>query len=531
MNASNLTRKDVKAERALFHKAMKRKQSYSTNLRTYFLCKTLPAQREIPPDPGCDKTNPARCPNTLNNQLPICRPTYKHCAANSGCVNPEKPFRCITGECVAHISYCVLPETNFSQNLLSNSNFASHSSCENQDFERCFDGVCRYKGTCSCLDYSGCRFNEFQCPDGTCTKSLMECAGFGNCPMNKPYMCSDLSCVSNIEICPTRTTDEAFPLKSLQFLGSDHVNFLSQRKVVLDNGNGYGGVNLIIMVNLENMYSPKFSPFYDSKSMNFEIERMHFGDKVAQDLPERLLQEIKNPAEKYFSKGGFHGQNLGKSTFKAEIENEHYKAVLQKLAADQNPKIYFKYVAKSRISKIKSRTTPAVKKILGSVYNKNFGVTIDDNISLRSVPVEIWTEGRMDNSENFNTPINGIFRVQDLVFVTKENFDDYFCLAFVDSYGEEWKCVSRASKNFTPRYNGPEDYLEKAQLNFRTVEYDIPFPGTFAVILYPQTELLGKPMHPCDHTQNPNCEPDPTSTKPRNLNKISPVIALQTKDL
>jgi hypothetical protein len=102
-------------------------------------------------------------------------------------------------------------------------------------------------------------------------------------------------------------------------------------------------------------------------------------------------------------------------------------AVLQQFAVDRNPKIFFKYVARSRISRIKSRTTAVVKKILGSVYNKNFGLTVDDHISLRSAPVEIWTEGRFDDSENFNTPIGGLFRVQDLVFVTKENFDDYFC--------------------------------------------------------------------------------------------------------
>lgn len=235
---SNLTRNDVKADRSILQRSLKLKQSYSSNLRTYFLCETQPSSRTIPPDPGCNKPNPARCPNTTSNQSPICRPTYTHCSANSGCVNPKKPFRCITGQCVSHISFCVLPETNFSQNLLSNSNFASHSSCESKNFERCFDGVCRFKGTCDCVEYSGCRFNEFQCPDGTCSKSLMECAGAGGCPMARPYLCSDLSCVGNVELCPIRTPDEAFPMKSLQFLGAEQANFLSQRKVVLDSGDG-----------------------------------------------------------------------------------------------------------------------------------------------------------------------------------------------------------------------------------------------------------------------------------------------------
>jgi hypothetical protein len=130
---------------------------------------------------------------------------------------------------------------------------------------------------------------------------------------------------------------------------------------------------------------------------------------------------------KFYAKSGWPGKNQGKPSFKAEVENDHYRAVLQQFAVDRNPKILFKYVARSRISRIKSRTTAAVKKILGSVYHKNFGLTVDDHISLRSAPVEIWTEGRFDDSENFNTPIGVLFRVQDLVFVTKENFDDYFC--------------------------------------------------------------------------------------------------------
>jgi hypothetical protein len=218
---SNLTRNDVQTDLSILHRSLKLKQTYSSNLRTFFLCQTPPSSRTIPPDPGCTSPTPARCPNTPYSQAPICRPTYTHCPSNSGCVSPKNPFRCITGQCVSHISYCVLPETNFSQN-----------------FERCFDGVYRFKGTCDCLGYSGCRFNEFQCPDGTCGKSLMECAGAGGCPMGRPYLCADLSCVGDVERCPVRTTDEAFPMKSLQFLGVVKADFRSGRKVVLDSGDG-----------------------------------------------------------------------------------------------------------------------------------------------------------------------------------------------------------------------------------------------------------------------------------------------------
>lgn len=100
----------------------------------------------------------------------------------------------------------------------------------------------------------------------------------------------------------------------------------------------------------------------------------------------------------------------------------------------------------------------------------------------------------------------------------------------MDNYSEEWKCVSRSAKNFSPRYAGPDDYLQKSVLNFRTVEYDVPFAATYAVILYPRTELLGKPRQPCDHSQNPECEPTPISTEARNLKFSPPSASLQFKD-
>jgi hypothetical protein len=79
----------------------------------------------------------------------------------------------------------------------------------------------------------------------------MECAGAGGCPMTRPYLCSDLSCVGGVEGCPVRTCDEGFPMKSLQFFGKEEANFLSERKVVLDSGDGLGGANVMVMVNLE----------------------------------------------------------------------------------------------------------------------------------------------------------------------------------------------------------------------------------------------------------------------------------------
>lgn len=44
--------------------------------------------------------------------------------------------------------------------------------------------------------------------------------------------------MGNDERCPVRTTDEAFPMKSLKFLGVEQGNFRNERKVVLDFGDG-----------------------------------------------------------------------------------------------------------------------------------------------------------------------------------------------------------------------------------------------------------------------------------------------------
>ena len=57
----------------------------------------------------------------------------------------------------------------------------------------CEDGICRT----NCPAFNGCPLTApLQCPGGKCATNWYECAGYDQCPLNKPYRTSNLSCTS-----------------------------------------------------------------------------------------------------------------------------------------------------------------------------------------------------------------------------------------------------------------------------------------------------------------------------------------------
>lgn len=113
---------------------------------------------------------------------------------------------------------------------------------------------------------------------------------------------------------------------------------------------------------------------------------------------------------------------------------------------------------------------------------------IPSYITLRSSPFKIVTHGRHDDNEYFKTPIsievqiNPIKRNQNHVF----NLSNYLCLGRVVQANRTWTCVSRNIRNEA------QDESQEAN-GLSQLKYDIPGPGTYAVIFRPRMVVCSNP--------------------------------------
>lgn len=185
--------------------------------------------REIP-DPGCTAAAPFRCQGFEATARVQCKKSYEACPASSGCSEPGKPLRCVTGECVDHIGKCPYD----AQSMKS---FAIECpKVEGQEFERCYDGICRPKGACKCIEYSGCKFGQVQCPNGSCAAVMSRCATIGLCPMDKPFNCGGGLCEKKMDDCGDRISSTAFDDKTIRYGGEperlDHIHVVPVRNLL-----------------------------------------------------------------------------------------------------------------------------------------------------------------------------------------------------------------------------------------------------------------------------------------------------------
>jgi hypothetical protein len=119
--------------------------------------------------------------------------------------------------------------------------------------------------------------------------------------------------------------------------------------------------------------------------------------------------------------------------------------------------------------------------------------------TLYSAPIKVYTKGRLDDNEMFNSPLWSIFTLNSELVVDPANrssrkqndkknieyFKNVYCLAYVNN--GEWTCINR---NLT-EINESTDAKTLANRRL-TLGYYIPFPGTFAVIFKPRDDFLLK---------------------------------------
>jgi hypothetical protein len=100
-------------------------------------------------------------------------------------------------------------------------------------------------------------------------------------------------------------------------------------------------------------------------------------------------------------------------------------------------------------------------------------------ITIRSAAVNVTSTGRNDDNEYFKVPFNIEFAIDSIKKhqVPVSNYPDFICLGRINWILKRWECISRKILNRKGDGLGVE--LLKA-------EYNIPGPGTYAVIFRPR---------------------------------------------
>jgi hypothetical protein len=142
-----------------------------------------------------------------------CMKTYADCPAAPGCVDTSQPWRCSSsGACVSHFSFCPF-------NVRLRQEYPRGcGSWLGQKYEKCFDGVCRPKGYCKCVKYSGCPVGTYQCPNGLCANGLLGCTGQGRASVHRPF-----SCGNNVRRSEIKKCGPIFPIAGIDFPKNDKI--------------------------------------------------------------------------------------------------------------------------------------------------------------------------------------------------------------------------------------------------------------------------------------------------------------------
>lgn len=130
-----------------------------------------------------------------------------------------------------------------------------------------------------------------------------------------------------------------------------------------------------------------------------------------------------------------------------------------------------------------------------SGIDKRFKVsnmTVPNMFAVRSPIIKIKTLGRKDNNEYFGKPISVRFNYDPIKIENKDfsiaNLSSYLCLAQAigrkSGDGGTWQCVSRKIISL----NEQESPVSSNSVS--QIEYEVPGPGMFAVVLVPDLETI-----------------------------------------
>jgi len=356
-------------------------------------------------------------------------------------------------------------------------------------FERCFDGKCRPLGACNCVQYSGCPFLQFECPNGLCTNTMGHCGKYGRCVMEKPFTCGGGSCVRSPEMCPDRISAASFPEKIWHYKGkasitSDDAGKLSMKTYV----NGEVSVQLHASTRV---FDPAvISPYYNiKKTPATRLRRVRALQAV--QPPQEVKPDVTNPDSI------FNPEDVGGNSKPYNELSKNY--TLQLFSGSCT--LSAKYVGTDTLKNIKNNFSREDIILLTAYYREKFEKdTMPPHLTLYSAPVTISTNGRLDDNADFGEPLQATFHMnymhmmkrflpditQDETAAYVKYFKMTLCLAMVDWEEKSWKCINRIpSEVMQTQQNGKNAERHKRL----TAMYEVPRPGTYAIIMKPKEGL------------------------------------------
>lgn len=470
-----------------------------------FKCEDDPHKRvlaELKPDPGCSYQNPARCPDIVGIKGPQCHTDYKKCMVSSGCTQAGFETRCITGECVSHVGFCPY-------NTKDNQPFRAKcpSEDENTNIQRCPDGICRVKTACGCLSYSGCRFGMYQCPDGRCKETAMECLGFTNCGPKKPFFCKSGYCVSDTSKCIDNLSGASFSLKEMLYEPNDNQNRNLDKTMMINIRNSVTNRKAIVVTsNLYAFLPTQNSPYFHRNRACLAKAKKLFNYKKAN--PKMLQSKFSHPTFQWQDDKNRSRRQLIRKHLWTDLDKCYKIKRLTKPA-----KLKVTYVSSEDVRRIKNKPSRDSLMKLESITKTSFSSkVIPGEIGYYSSVIKISTDGRHDDNDWFlDAPLveftsqGCVAGDENSVSCDVKMFNERFCLARADLDSNEWKCVSRKPSQYIPNFNlynkelenktdkwGPigTNHIHDVSFSPAYIQYKIPFPGTYVILLSPKTDRL-----------------------------------------
>ena len=358
-------------------------------------------------DTGCVKERPAMCPDGM------CHENYDECEILPGCTDAETPIMCPSGMCVSNFDECVMTSYN----------------CVIHGYERCPDGFCRIN--CSGIRTNGCYMDApYFCPNGTCTKYLIECTDY-RCPdFNEPFVCDDLSCKKSTLSCPINQTSymiedtvDSKVLNLNEFTHTIHTVWNSKDSNMLAIKMYFTGNSLFY-----NEFTAAFRKLTDKSieeitgDLHFEPVPASVYDGSTIDYPEIDL-EIEKLTSIIFSK-----------EFKMLQSSEFIRSTVFKFSLDDFDYNHFLF-----------NSFPSVQMRFNKIAN--------------------FPRSNLSETEN-----EELKKKYDTEYDLSDG-SKFYCLAIFDEEHNEWHCAAR------------KIYF----ISDKIIEYKLPRPGVYAVIYSPES--------------------------------------------
>lgn len=292
---------------------------------------------------------------------------------------------------------------------------------------QCSDGTCSKRfETCENKERECNNKGYTRCPDGYCRRDC-KAVRYSSCPMDAPLLCPQGKCVKYVYQC-----------------SGGHYCDLSRPFLCPDMSCG---------VNLGNCSATQTGRTFLPFNVTYSPELARMQTKISRaNIEFSVLYDSFNPPK--FSP--FETQKLPTGSM-----------------------MLVEPVSLGQLRDITNR----LNSTLAGVVKDFYMISEEDipyQITIRSTAFKIQTIGRLDDNEYFKVPIIAEMSINSIrkIISSVSNLSNYICLGRVIEANKSWTCVSRNIRN-------EADFADRNEVATK-LRYDIPGPGTYAVILRPR---------------------------------------------